>query len=145
MRLRQDEYNRAVAMGRTNAEAVELTRRHCRHARIELVGGNSSGRNALGLPMGLMEVRCEHAAPPRPGGRDTRPWSWQSSSTTRTAWTARIGRALVNSRTSPPRPQIALPRKLSARLRRSSGPTSGLGGTGIARSGDVTPWLERAS
>ncbi len=66
--MRQHEHNRAVAMGRTNAEAVELTRRHCRHARIELVGGNSWVGSALGLPMGLMEVRCEHAAPPRSQG-----------------------------------------------------------------------------
>ena len=55
-------------MGRANAEAVELTRRHCRHARIEQVGGNSFVGNALGLPMGLMEVRCEHAQPPRTQG-----------------------------------------------------------------------------
>jgi hypothetical protein len=33
-----------------------------------LVGGNSFVGNALGLPMGLMEVRCEHAAPPRSQG-----------------------------------------------------------------------------
>jgi hypothetical protein len=55
-------------MGRANAEAVELTRRHCRHARIEQVGGNSFVGNALGLPLGLMEVRCEHAHPPRTQG-----------------------------------------------------------------------------
>ncbi len=55
-------------MGRSNIEAIELTRHHCRHARVELVGGNSLVGNALGLPMGLMEVRCEHAAPPRTQG-----------------------------------------------------------------------------
>ena len=54
--------------GRTNVEAVELTRRHCRHARIELVGGNSWVGSALGLPMGPMEVRCEYAAPRRRQG-----------------------------------------------------------------------------
>src|ERR1700691_4999258 len=59
---------RAVDMGRANAEAIELTRRHCRHARIEQVGGNSFVGNALGLPMGLMEVRCEHAQPPQTQG-----------------------------------------------------------------------------
>ena len=59
---------RAVDMGRANAETIELTRRHCRHARIEQVGGNSFVGNALGLPMGLMEVRCEHAQPPRTQG-----------------------------------------------------------------------------
>jgi hypothetical protein len=66
--VREDEYDKAVQMGRTNAEAIELTRRHCRHARVELVGGNSFVGNALGLPMGLLEVRCEHAAPPRTQG-----------------------------------------------------------------------------
>ncbi len=55
-------------MGRANAEAIELTRRHCRHARIEAVGGNSMVGSMLGLPMGLLEVRCEHAAPPRTQG-----------------------------------------------------------------------------
>ena len=32
----------AVDMGRANAEAIELTRRHCRHARIEQVEGTAS-------------------------------------------------------------------------------------------------------
>ena len=50
-------------MGQTNVDAIELMRRHCRHGRVELVGGNSFVGDALGLPMGLMEVRCEHAAP----------------------------------------------------------------------------------
>src|ERR1700676_4135616 len=68
MTIRQDDYNRRVAMGRSNAEVVELTRRHCRHARIEFVGGNSWVGSALGLPMGLLEGRCEHAAPPRSQG-----------------------------------------------------------------------------
>jgi hypothetical protein len=51
-------------MGRANVEAIELTRRHCRHARIELVDGNSYVGTMVGLPMGLLEVRCEHAPPP---------------------------------------------------------------------------------
>lgn len=50
-------------MGRSNVDAIELMRRHCGHGRIELVGGNSLAGSALGLPMGLMEVRCEHAPP----------------------------------------------------------------------------------
>jgi hypothetical protein len=61
-------YDRAVAMGQANAEALELTRRHCLHARIEAVGGNSFVGSMLGLPMGLLEVRCEHALPPRTQG-----------------------------------------------------------------------------
>jgi hypothetical protein len=55
-------------MGRANLEAIELTRRHCRNARIELVGGNSPVGSMYGLPMGLLEVRCEHAPPPRAQG-----------------------------------------------------------------------------
>ena len=61
--MRQEEYDQAVGMGQTNVDAIELMRRHCRHGRIELVGGNSFVGDALGLPMGLMEVRCEHATP----------------------------------------------------------------------------------
>jgi hypothetical protein len=60
-----DEFDEAVARGQANAEAIELTRRHCRHARIELVHGNSTVGSSLNLSMGLMEVRCEHAPPPR--------------------------------------------------------------------------------
>lgn len=59
-----EEFGEAVEMGRANVQAIELTRRHCRHARIEFVGGNSFVGSMLGLPMGLLEVRCEHARPP---------------------------------------------------------------------------------
>jgi hypothetical protein len=59
------EFDDAVAMGRADAEAIELTRRHCRHARIEPVAGISMVGSLMGLPMGLLEVRCEHAPPPR--------------------------------------------------------------------------------
>lgn len=55
-------------MGRANVEAIKLTRRHCRHARIEMVGGNSPVGSMYDLPMGLLEVRCEHAPPPRVQG-----------------------------------------------------------------------------
>ncbi len=55
-------------MGRANVEVIELTRRHCRHARIELVNGNSQVGAMYDLPMGLLEVRCEHAPPPRAQG-----------------------------------------------------------------------------
>ena len=66
--MRRQEFDEAAGMGRANVEAIELTRRHCRHARIELVGGNSMVGAMLGLPMGLLEVRCEHAPPPRRQG-----------------------------------------------------------------------------
>jgi hypothetical protein len=59
------EFDDAVEMGRANAEAIELTRRHRHHARIEQVGGDSMVGAMMGLPMGLLEVRCEHAPPPR--------------------------------------------------------------------------------
>jgi hypothetical protein len=65
--LRQ-EFDEAVGRGRTNAQAIELTQRHCRHARIEAVSGNSLVGSMLGIPMGLLEVRCEHAPPPRTQG-----------------------------------------------------------------------------
>ena len=57
-------------MGRANVEAIELTRRHCRHARVELVDGNSYVGTMVGLPMGLLEVRCEHAPPPLTQGHN---------------------------------------------------------------------------
>lgn len=60
-----DEYLEMVALGEDNLHVVELTRRHCGHARIEFVHGNSIVGDALGLPMGRLEVRCEHAPPPR--------------------------------------------------------------------------------
>src|SRR5260221_14436744 len=62
------EFGEAVDMGRANAEAIELTRRHCRLARIEAVGGNSLVGSMLDLPMGPLQVRCEHAPPPRTEG-----------------------------------------------------------------------------
>jgi hypothetical protein len=66
--VRRQQFDEAVDTGRANAEAVELMRRHCRYARIEAVGGNSLAGSMLGLPMGLLEVRCEHAPPPRAQG-----------------------------------------------------------------------------
>src|SRR3954449_3740044 len=67
-----DDYVDAVAVGHDKLHVIELTRRHCRHARIELVNGNSFVGNSLGLPMGLLEVRCEHAPPPRTQGHGAR-------------------------------------------------------------------------
>jgi hypothetical protein len=59
------EFDEAVDLGRANTQAIELARRHCRHAGIEAVGGNSLVGSMLGLPMSLLEVRCEYAPPPR--------------------------------------------------------------------------------
>ena len=60
-----DEMAGAEALARANHEAIELTRAHCRHARIEMPYGNSPAGAAMGWPLAVMEVRCEHAAPPR--------------------------------------------------------------------------------
>jgi len=62
--MRRQDFDQAVATGEANLDAAELTRRHCGHARIELAGGNSRVGDMLGLPMGLLQVRCEHAPPP---------------------------------------------------------------------------------
>jgi hypothetical protein len=51
-------------MGRPNADAVELTRKHCRKGRFELIGGNSMLGNVLRVPMGPIGLWCEHAATP---------------------------------------------------------------------------------
>jgi hypothetical protein len=67
-----EDFGDAVAMGQDNLEVIELTRRHCWHARIELANGNSPVGDSLGLPMGLLEVRCEHAPPPRKQGHRAR-------------------------------------------------------------------------
>ena len=66
--MRRQEFDELVGGGAANAEAAELTRRFCRRARIEAVGGNSPVGSMIGLPMGLLEVRCEHAPPPRSQG-----------------------------------------------------------------------------
>jgi hypothetical protein len=54
--VQTDEYGEAVALGRDNREVAELTRCRGRRARTELVNGNSRVGEALGLPMGLLEV-----------------------------------------------------------------------------------------
>src|SRR5450631_902977 len=66
--MREDEFAAAVQMGRDNKEAADLIRRHCSHARIVMPSGNSEVGEAYGLPMGSLEMRCEHAPPPRTSG-----------------------------------------------------------------------------
>jgi hypothetical protein len=67
-RVRRRVFDQAVGTGEANRDGAELTHRHCRHARIELVDGNSPVGRELDLPMGLLRVRCEHAPPsPRLG------------------------------------------------------------------------------
>jgi hypothetical protein len=62
--VRRQEFDEALGLGRATAEVIELARRHCRHARIEAVHGNSWVGSMVGLPMGPVEVRCEYAPPP---------------------------------------------------------------------------------
>src|SRR5579883_2384149 len=66
----EDAFTEGVALGRRNNEAKEYIRRHCRHARVEQPMGNSPVGHALGLTLGLLEIRCEHAPPPRQLGHD---------------------------------------------------------------------------
>jgi hypothetical protein len=71
--VRQQEYERSVRMGHENAEVIDLVRDHCRLARVEAVHGNSMVGEALGIPMGLLEVRCEHASPAASQGHNLLP------------------------------------------------------------------------
>ncbi len=66
----EDAFAEGVALGRRNNEAREYIRRHCRHARVEQPMGNSPVGRALGLTLGLLEIRCEHAPAPKQLGHD---------------------------------------------------------------------------
>jgi len=66
--VREDEFARYVQLGRDNADAIELVRRHCRHARVEMPAGNSWVGSRYDLPMGRLEVRCQYASAPRTSG-----------------------------------------------------------------------------
>ena len=88
--MREDEFARFVQLGRDNADAIELVRRHCRHARVEMPAGNSWVGSMYDLPMGRLEVRCQYAS--APARRGTGRLSWRSSSTGTTASGARTGR-----------------------------------------------------
>jgi hypothetical protein len=70
--VREDEFAAAVQMGRDNAEMIDLIRHHCSHARVVMPFGNSTVGQAYGLPMGSLEIRCEHAPPPRTSGHALR-------------------------------------------------------------------------
>ncbi|WP_375485324.1 hypothetical protein [uncultured Mycobacterium sp.] len=52
----------AEALGRANQDAIDLTRAHCRHARIEMPYGNSPFGSAMGWPLARMEVDQPHPA-----------------------------------------------------------------------------------
>lgn len=68
--MRKGQFDEHVAMGHLNARTIELVRRHCQHGRVEFVSGNSPVGEALGLPMGMLQIRCKHAPPPTWSGHN---------------------------------------------------------------------------
>jgi len=66
--VREDELAQFVKLGQDNAGAIDLVRRHCRHARVEMPDGNSPVGSTCNLPMGRLEVRCGFASAPRISG-----------------------------------------------------------------------------
>jgi hypothetical protein len=59
--MRDDDIAEAAAMGQTNLRAQELLKNHCRNGRLELPNGTSPLGEMLGLPIGMIQVRCPHA------------------------------------------------------------------------------------
>jgi hypothetical protein len=56
------ERARAVALGRRNAEVIELFERFCRNVRVELTGGTGTVELDTGLPIGRRSFRCKYAS-----------------------------------------------------------------------------------
>ena len=56
------EIARAVALGRRNAEVIELFERFCRNVRVELTGGTGTVELDTGLPIGQRSFRCKYAS-----------------------------------------------------------------------------------
>lgn len=66
----------ALELGRRNAEAIELVRKHCANARVEHhpMGGIGMLEQMTGLPIGMKTVKCEYAPkPPDFAGADFLP------------------------------------------------------------------------
>lgn len=59
--MRRDDIEEAVELGRTNQRAIMLLKNHCGHARVELPNGTSMVGEMYDLPIGMADVRCEHA------------------------------------------------------------------------------------
>lgn len=59
-----DEYAAAIRLGERTARAQELMANHCSHGRVALHGSSSPLGQIVGLPIGMVEVRCEHAPAP---------------------------------------------------------------------------------
>lgn len=60
--MRLEHIEEAVETGRSNQKAIALLANHCSHARVELRGGTSMLGQMYGLPIGLAEIRCDHAS-----------------------------------------------------------------------------------
>jgi hypothetical protein len=56
------ERARVVALGRRNAEVIELFERFCRNVRVELTGGTGTIELDTGLPIGQRSFRCKYAS-----------------------------------------------------------------------------------
>lgn len=56
------ERARAVALGRRNAEVIELFERFCRNVRVEVTGGTGTIELDTGLPIGQRSFRCKYAS-----------------------------------------------------------------------------------
>ena len=57
--VQMGEFSEAVEMSQANVEGIEPTRRRCRHARIEVVGGNSLVGPMLDLPVLALPLRLD--------------------------------------------------------------------------------------
>lgn len=61
-----------IAQGERNADAIRLIRAHCSHARVERseLYGQIPWEEAVGLPISVREMRCEHAPTPLSATRE---------------------------------------------------------------------------
>jgi hypothetical protein len=57
-------------MGERTHRAVTLMANHCSHGSVEVPGGTSMLGQMIGLPIGMVQVRCEHAQSPTVSAMD---------------------------------------------------------------------------
>lgn len=69
------EIQQVIELGERNAEAIELIKRHCAHARVEpsRLMGHSMVEDMTGLPISGREMRCEYAPAPTSVGPELLP------------------------------------------------------------------------
>lgn len=60
-----EEYASAIRVGQRTLYAQDLMANHCSHGRVQLHGSSSMVGQMVGLPIGLVEVRCAHAPAPQ--------------------------------------------------------------------------------